>query len=88
MQSNNEIQQIPSASVSELARLVNCLNESEFATLAGVKPSTLDSWRKRGKGPEYVLLGCNYLYPIHSIQNHLLSLVRTRTIVDPVSALL
>lgn len=82
------IEPIPSASVADLARLVNCMAESELATLAGVKPSTLESWRKRGKGPAYVLFGCNYLYPISAIQNYLANLTRTLTIVSPQSVLM
>jgi hypothetical protein len=69
--------------VSNLARLVDCFDEQGFAKLAGVKLSTLDAWRKRGKGPEYILLGCNYLYPIAAVQKHISSLVRVRTVVDP-----
>jgi hypothetical protein len=72
-----------SSNVAELARLVNCLDEDSVATLAGVKPSTLDAWRKRGKGPEYILLGRNYLYPIAAIQKYVSGLVRTRTSFDP-----
>ena len=88
MQSTIELQPPTTASVAELARLVNCMDENELATLAGVKNSTLDSWRKRGKGPDYVLLGCNYLYPIHSVQNYLLNLIRVRTTIEPDSMLI
>lgn len=70
-------------STAELARLVNCLDEHGFATLAGVKESTLEAWRKRGKGPEYVLLGCNYLYPITALQTYILDSTRTRSRVVP-----
>jgi len=73
---------------SSLARLVNCLDENEFALLAGVKVTTLDAWRKRGKGPEYVLLGRNYLYPIAGVQTHVTSLVRSRTSIGPNRVLL
>jgi hypothetical protein len=72
-----------SPSTAELARLVNCLDEHGFATLAGVKRSTLEAWRKRGRGPEYVLLGCNYLYPLKSLQTYILDSTRTRTGVAP-----
>ena len=75
-------------SVGDLARLVNCLDENGFATLAGVKVSTLDAWRKRGKGPEYILLGRNYLYPIAAVESHLSSLVRTRSSSNPANTLM
>lgn len=84
MQTNTTV----TTSVADLARLVNCLDEDGFAKLAGVKTSTLDAWRKRGKGPEYVLLGRNYLYPILGVQNHVASLVRSRTSTDPKSVLM
>ena len=69
--------------LADLARLVDCLDEQSVAKLAGVKVSTLDAWRKRGKGPEYILLGRNYLYPISAVQKHILGLVRTRVALDP-----
>jgi hypothetical protein len=75
-------------SVADLARTVNCLDEYGFAKLAGVKPSTLDAWRKRGKGPEYVLLGNNYLYPIEAVKRYISGLVRLRTAFAPRQALL
>lgn len=65
--------------ISDLAKLVHCLDELAFATLAGVKVSTLDAWRKRGKGPDYVLLGRNYLYPITAVQAYIAKCVRQRT---------
>jgi hypothetical protein len=78
----------PSACVADLARLVDCLDENEFATLAGVKQSTLKAWRKRGQGPEYILLGCNYLYPLEAVRNYITRLVRTRTEVTPAMMML
>lgn len=68
---------------TNLARLVDCFDEEGFAKLAGVKLSTLDAWRKRGKGPAYVLLGRKYLYPIAAVHSYISSLVRTRNAFDP-----
>lgn len=65
--------------IAELARQVDCFAEVEIATLAGVKQSTLEAWRKRGKGPDYVLLGCNYLYPRKSVEEFLKSLLKNRS---------
>lgn len=79
---------IVTTSVADLARLVNCLDEDGFAVLAGVKVATLNAWRKRGKGPEYILLGRNYLYPIAGLQSHVASLVRSRTSLNPKSMLM
>ncbi|MCS0585315.1 hypothetical protein NX784_27420 [Massilia pinisoli] len=71
------------ADLADLARLVDCLDEQSVAKLAGVKVSTLDAWRKRGKGPEYILLGRNYFYPISAVRKHIDSLVRPRPALDP-----
>lgn len=65
--------------ISDLAKLVNCLDELAFAALAGVKLTTLEAWRKRGEGPEYVLLGRSYLYPITAVQAYIDRRVRKRT---------
>lgn len=73
---------------TNLARLVECFDEEGFARLAGVKLSTLEAWRKRGKGPEYILLGCNYLYPIAAVQSHISTLVRGRTSIAPSMSLM
>ena len=49
--------------ISEIAKSLDCLTEEDFAALAGVKATTADDWRRRGKGPAYVRLGTRYLYP-------------------------
>ena len=67
------------AKVAELARQVDCFTEDEYATLAGVKLSTVHAWRKRGQGPDYILLGCNYLYPRTAVSAHMQTLVRERS---------
>ena len=83
------MQQAPQQpTIADLARMVNCFDEASFAFLAGVKLATVEAWRKRGKGPEYILCGCNYLYPIPAIERYLASLLRPRTSIDPKSILL
>lgn len=74
--------------IADLARMVNCFDEESFAFLAGVKLATVEAWRKRGKGPEYILCGCNYLYPIPAIERYLASQLRHRSSIDPKSILL
>lgn len=74
--------------IAELARMLNCFDEASIAFLAGVKLATVEAWRKRGKGPEYILFGCNYLYPIPAIERYLASLLRPRSSIDPKSILL
>lgn len=68
-----------------LAQMVGCLDEHGFAMLSGVKASTLEAWRKRGKGPAYVLLGRNYLYPITAVQEFITTKVRGSTAISPQS---
>ena len=72
--------QEPTGSTADLASRVGCLSEQEVAALAGVKLSTLDAWRKRGKGPSYIRFGCNVLYPRQAVSEYLQSLVRERSL--------
>lgn len=71
-----------------LAQLVNCLDEHGFATLAGVKLSTLNAWRKRGQGPSHVRLGTNYFYPIAAVQAYIADKLELRSGVDARSLLI
>jgi len=54
--------------VQVLAALVDCLTEADLCALARIKPSTAESWRKRGTGPAYVFLGNRALYPREGIK--------------------
>jgi hypothetical protein len=49
-------------SASQLAQELDCWTEQELATFTGCELGTLQSWRKRAKGPAYLLVGNNYLY--------------------------
>lgn len=79
----NATASITQPGVTDLAKLVNCLDEFAFATLAGVKLTTLEAWRKRGEGPDYVRLGRNYLYPLTAVQAYIGKCVRKRTNIAP-----
>ena len=70
-----------STDLGTLAQMVGCLDEHGVATLAGVKASTLEAWRKRGKGPAYVRLGSNYLYPIPALQDFITTKVKANTTI-------
>lgn len=48
---------------SELAKELDCWTEEEFASFTGCTPGTLESWRKRGKGPAFMRAGNAVLYP-------------------------
>ena len=47
---------------ARIAESLGYLTESQVAMLAGVKKSTLESWRKKSKGPESILFGNEPLY--------------------------
>ena len=65
--------------IGHLARSLDFFTEEDFASLAGIKASTAEAWRKRGKGPRFVRLGNRVLYPRDAVLEHLRSLERTRT---------
>jgi hypothetical protein len=73
--------------VQSLARSLGCFDEREVAALAGVQLNTLEAWRKRGLGPNYILFGRAYLYPRDALAQHLQSLVRSRQATPRRSAL-
>ncbi len=66
-----------------LAASLDCFTEEDFRSLAGITLYTAEAWRKRGKGPAYILLGNRYLYPRTAVAEHLQTLVRVR---KPLSA--
>ena len=51
-----------------IARDLDCLCEEDFQALAGITPLTAKSWRNRGRGPQPVLLGTRYFYPMTAIR--------------------
>lgn len=61
-----------------LAQSLDCLTEQDLCALYGITPNTAEAWRKRRKGPAYILAGNNYLYPRSSIAADLQSRVRDR----------
>ena len=67
------------STVRELARSLDCIEDSELQALAKVKASTTEAWRKRGKGPAYIIFGNAILYPRSAVAEYLQSLVRERS---------
>lgn len=65
----------------ELARALDCFTEGDVLTLGNLKPNTLEAWRKRGKGPPYIVFGRTFLYPRVQLSDHLQALVRERRTV-------
>jgi hypothetical protein len=62
--------------VAELARSLDCLTEADLCRLADAKPSTVEAWRKRHTGPDYVLIGNTFLYPRAPLKEFLQARVR------------
>lgn len=75
------------ARLQELASAIDCLTEEDLALLVGVKLETLEAWRKRGKGPEYALVGSRFLYPRSAVARHVADRVRSRP-AQPASGLI
>lgn len=60
----------------EIAKALDCFTSEDLRALAGITESTEEAWRKRHKGPPYVLLGTQYLYPRKGVAEYLQALVR------------
>lgn len=61
-----------------LAERFDCITETDLMLLAKVTALTVESWRKRGTGPAYILLGNRYLYPRSAVSRYLESITRER----------
>ena len=66
------------ANLKALAASLDCFTEGELQALANATPKTVEAWRKRGKGPAYVLFGNRFLYPRSGVADYLKTLVRER----------
>ena len=64
--------------VRDIAQSLDCVTEPDLCLLADITPATAESWRKRGKGPAYALIGNRYLYPRSEVAAFLKSIVRER----------
>ncbi len=51
----------------------------EAAARLSVKPATLEAWRTRGEGPEFVKLGKAVRYSAEAIERYVKSRTRTST---------
>lgn len=63
--------------------LNSLLDTRETAIFLGLAPSTLESWRCRGRGPAYCKLGANVMYRIEDLEVWLDS---HRIVPEPVAA--
>jgi hypothetical protein len=69
------------ARIRDLAESLDCIAEPDLCLLAGITPTTAESWRKRGKGPAYALVGNAYLYPRAAVAEFVRANVRERAAV-------
>ncbi|MFS2051000.1 hypothetical protein ACEN9J_02845 [Variovorax sp. Varisp41] len=69
--------EVRSMSRSDLERLrtladrLDCLTEADVILLAKASPATVETWRKRGTGPEHIFFGNRPLYPKDSLKKFL-----------------
>ena len=61
-----------------LADRLDCLTEQDFMLLTDTTEGTVESWRKRGRGPDYILAGNRYLYPRQAVATFLAASTRQR----------
>jgi len=61
-----------------LAEKLGLLTENQVASLAKAKLTTVEDWRKRGKGPEYILFGNAFFYEFEDILAFIKSLKKER----------
>lgn len=64
---------------ARLAESLGYLTETQVAMLAGVKKSTLESWRKRAKGPDSILFGNEPLYSKADVKGYFDSLAQAKS---------
>lgn len=50
---------------------MNTVNEKEAAEMVGVSVRTLQAWRQKGIGPNYIKLGMKVAYPVVFLRNYL-----------------
>jgi len=64
--------------VRALAESLGCILDEDLQLLGGVKGTTTDAWRRRGKGPDYILFGNRVLYPRKALAAFLQARTRER----------
>ncbi len=64
--------------VRALAQSLDCFAEPDLCLLAKITPATAESWRKRHRGPAYVLLGNRVLYPRQAVAKFIEANMRER----------
>jgi len=67
--------------IRALAAELDCFIDEDLQTLGGIQPGTTDAWRRRGKGPPYLIFGNRVLYPKGPARQFLQTLMRERASV-------
>lgn len=62
----------------ELARELGFMTEEQLSVLAGVKVSTVEDWRKRAKGPNFIRFGSSFYYAFSDVKEYMQSKVSDR----------
>lgn len=62
-----------------IADKLGYMTEETLISLAKVKPSTVEDWRKRGTGPAPVRLGSAYFYEFSDVIDFMKSLKKERS---------
>lgn len=73
---NNETSCGTNIDRSGIALSMGFLTEDQMLELAQITPSTLEKWRKTGKGPAHTRLGNAVFYPISAVKEHMESEIR------------
>lgn len=61
-----------------IADKLGFMTEETLVSLAKVQPSTVEDWRKRGKGPAPVRFGSAYFYEFADVMDFMKSLKKER----------
>jgi len=64
--------------MSQSVNLDNLLDNEQTATLLGIKPNTLEIWRHKGKGPEFLKLGNAPQAPVRYLRSKVVEWLEKR----------
>lgn len=77
-----ELQGEELARIRALAESLDCILDEDLQLLGGVKGTTTEAWRKRGRGPGYIVFGNRVLYPRKAVASFLQAQTRERTLTS------
>lgn len=61
---------------------LDLLTNDEAAALLGIKPNTLEIWRTKGKGPEFVKLGHAKSAPIRYLRSKIIEFIEAQSFLS------